>query len=1025
MQKLKVTGLLVLAMSLFVACMILLTGSVSADDAPKSVKGVMDLSKWSFPENGPVRLNGEWAFYEGEFVSPLQPQTAKKPDYVRVPSRWERYELADRTMPQHGYGSFRLHVKLSPSETKELGIRVINIKTSHRIYVNGKEIAASGEPGTSLGSTVSRNAPYVRFFTSQGTDLEIVIYVANFKMAKGGITHPIWLGEQEQIIGQREMSIALDLILGMSVFLLAIYFLALFQMRSRERSWLYFGLFCLTGSIYIFGQGEKLLLMAIPGLSYEWVTKIQYSAGAVSTYFMLRYTQFAFLQIFHSAVRRASEWLLVGWITLILVTPVQIYSQLDFMYFLAMLILLYLIYVLALGAARRLEGSGYMMVSAAAIFTLMLLFLLSLMGFQLQPWLLPAVMMILLFSQVLLLSKRFTNAFSTVEQLSERLLSMDKVKDDFLANTSHEMRTPLHGVINIAQSLLEGAAGSLNPKQAENMNLIVATGKRMANLINDILDLSKLKNGDVALNVKPVELRPLIEVMFEMFRVIAGGKPVHFVNLVDKDHPYIMADEDRLTQILYNLIGNALKFTESGEIAVSASRVGDWLHITVTDSGIGISPDKHNDIFESFEQVNGDIARKYGGTGLGLSITKRLVELHGGSIGVDSEAGKGASFTFTIPIAERAGERLAEAGNLETRLSEWSVPGKAAMPERIELQRHGAYTILVVDDDPANRQVLVNLLSVDHYSVLAVSGGAEALQELHRKPGIDLVILDLMMPGMSGYEVCMLIRERFTLSELPIVMLTARNWHDDMVAGFKAGVNDFLGKPVDAGELKARIRTLLEMKRSASERIRLEMAFLQAQIKPHFLFNTLNTIMAVSYKDVQKAQHLLGELSHYLRGSFDFQNLERLIPIQRELELVDSYLYIEQARFGSRLRVVRNIEEPMHILIPPLTIQPIVENAVRHGATKRQGGGTVTISVRQTGGEIIVVVEDDGPGITEETIADIEKGGSTKGVGLSNIQKRLRSMYGKGLNIESAPENGTKIQFTIEKSGLDAARHHY
>lgn len=1007
---------------LLTAGLIFFTGSGVSSHAPKASKGILDLSEWNFAADGAVRLNGEWTFHAGQLLVPEPggpgPELsgdASGSSFVRVPSLWGRYDLGDKDMSAIGYGTFRLRVLLPPGEQKELGIRTTNIKTSNRLYVNGKEMASSGQPGTTLESTVSKNVPYVRFFTTEAGELDIVLQVANFRLAKGGITHPIWLGEQKQILEQREMSVTLDLILGMSVFMLAIYFLALFQMRSRERSWLYFGLFCLTGSIYIFSQGEKLIVMALPSLSYEWITKIQYSSGAIATYYVLCYTRSVFSQIFHSAVKKAADGIVIGWAVLTLVTPARIYSKLDILYLAAIVILLYLLYVLAKGAARKLEGSGYMMVSAAAILAIMVLYFFNLIGVQLQPWLMPAVMMILLFSQVLLLSGRFTNAFSTVERLSERLLSMDKVKDDFLANTSHEMRTPLHGVINIAQSLLEGAAGSLNPKQAENMDLIVATGKRMANLINDILDFSKLKNGDVALKLQPVELHAFVQVMFEMFRVMAGNKPVRFVNLLEPDEFYIVADEDRLSQMMFNLLGNALKFTDKGDITVSAAANNDWLHITVSDTGIGISQDRQKLIFESFEQGSGDIAREYGGTGLGLSITKRLVELHGGTISVSSGEGKGAAFTFTMTI-DRSRERSQKRGGMDKRLTERIKPANGmGASERIELKQTGEYTILVVDDDPANRQVLVNLLSVDNYSVLAVPGGAEAMQELGRRPEIDLVILDLMMPGMSGYELSRLIRERFTLSALPIVMLTARNWQDDRIAGYNAGINDFLGKPVDAVELKVRIRTLLEMKRSASERVRLEMAFLQAQIKPHFLFNTLNTIMAVSYKDVEKAQQLLGELSQYLRGSFDFQNLERLIPIRRELELVDSYLYIEQARFGSRLQIVRSYDEQMQFLVPPLTIQPIVENAVRHGATKRPEGGTVTISIRIDGSMIMIDIEDNGPGITAEAIEAIYRNTATRGVGLSNIQKRLLSLYGEGLQISGVPGVGTKISWKLEK----------
>lgn len=177
------------------------------------------------------------------------------------------------------------------------------------------------------------------------------------------------------------------------------------------------------------------------------------------------------------------------------------------------------------------------------------------------------------------------------------------------------------------------------------------------------------------------------------------------------------------------------------------------------------------------------------------------------------------------------------------------------------------HTILIVDDDPVNRQVLFNLLSTERYRVIAADSGAAALKLREEHPSIDLVITDWMMPRMSGLELCRKLRENSSLSELPILMLTARGLPEDIRMGFQAGANDFLSKPVDAGELRARVRTLIEMRASVQEVIRTEMAFLQAQIKPHFLYNALNVIIATCAVNPDKATDLLIELSQYLRGA--------------------------------------------------------------------------------------------------------------------------------------------------------------
>jgi sensor histidine kinase YesM len=234
--------------------------------------------------------------------------------------------------------------------------------------------------------------------------------------------------------------------------------------------------------------------------------------------------------------------------------------------------------------------------------------------------------------------------------------------------------------------------------------------------------------------------------------------------------------------------------------------------------------------------------------------------------------------------------------------------------------------------------------------------------------------------------------------------------------GFEAGANDFLTKPFHPHELRARARTLLEMKRSAEDAVRSEMAFLQAQIKPHFLYNALNTIVSFSLDEPQTAHDLLLDLGRYLRGSFDFKNRQRLVPLRKELELTEAYLAIERARFGSRLRVRYEVESGVICQLPPTTLQPLVENAVRHGVTRKEEGGTVTVAVRTEGTEVAISVEDDGAGMSEEArtkLAGGIEGEGGGGVGLRNIHQRLLRLYGRGLEIKSEAGSGTKVTFRI------------
>lgn len=385
----------------------------------------------------------------------------------------------------------------------------------------------------------------------------------------------------------------------------------------------------------------------------------------------------------------------------------------------------------------------------------------------------------------------------------ESLKNIDKMKDEFLANTSHELRTPLNGIIGISESLIDGIAGNLSEKADNNLKIIISSAKRLSHLVNDILDFSKLKNKDLKLNLKSVDIKPLVDIVFIMMNV-TKGKNIELKNLIEKSTPFVMADEDRLHQIMNNLIGNAVKFTENGFVSVSAIQNGNMLNIIIEDTGIGIPQEKISDIFKPFEQVDSSESRNYGGTGIGLTITKHLIELHGGKIHVESEVDKGSKFIFSLPVTVEKPENKENTNELVSKIKYDFV-----MSEKIqtgELNDDNKVHVLIVDDEPVNLQVLVNHLSLQQYHISQAHNGKEAIKILERvKP--DLILLDVMMPGMSGYDVSKRVRELYPANELPIVMLTAKNMINDLIEGFESGANDYLTKPISKVELLARIKT--------------------------------------------------------------------------------------------------------------------------------------------------------------------------------------------------------------------------
>ncbi len=400
-----------------------------------------------------------------------------------------------------------------------------------------------------------------------------------------------------------------------------------------------------------------------------------------------------------------------------------------------------------------------------------------------------------------------------LKQVQASLRQANRLKDEFLANTSHELRTPLNGIIGIAESLIDGATGQLTDKTKTNLVMIVGSGKRLATLVNDILDFSQLKHKKLALQLKPIGLREIVDIVLALNQSSVVNKPVQLLNTIQGDLPPAQADENRLQQILYNLIGNAIKFTDSGTVEISATVVNQHLEIVVSDTGIGIPEDKLERIFKSFEQAEGSTARKYGGTGLGLAVTKQLVQLHGGKIWVKSTVEQGSQFFLTLPIAKGESSQLSvNTLSLVQTVSSVEVSTDSTS-DKVKAISGDQLNILIVDDEPVNLQVLNNYLFLQNYHITQATSGLEALALIEEGLKPDAILLDVMMPKMTGYTVTKKIRERWKADEVPILLLTAKNQVADLVVGFESGANDYLTKPISKDELLARLKTHLQLKK--------------------------------------------------------------------------------------------------------------------------------------------------------------------------------------------------------------------
>ncbi|WP_155593107.1 ATP-binding protein [Lysinibacillus cavernae] len=432
-------------------------------------------------------------------------------------------------------------------------------------------------------------------------------------------------------------------------------------------------------------------------------------------------------------------------------------------------------------------------------------------------------------------SSELEKAKKELEESAEQLILNSNYKSEFLANMSHELRTPLNSILILSEMLAENSQHNLTDEEIEFAKVIHSSGEDLLALINDILDLSKVEAGKLDIIFNEVNMSEVTVQIEHTFAPVAMKKNLAFhISKTDQVVDVFYTDEKRFHQILKNLLSNAFKFTERGSVTLAIKHLtqhqltnnmldisADWLEITVSDTGIGIPKDKHQLIFESFQQADGATVRKYGGTGLGLSICKEFAKLLGGWITLQSAEGQGSSFTLTIPslpkgIEEEHCQKLAmnevAVTVEEEQIEEQPQQVEEALQQEVEVFQ--GKNILIVDDDNRNIYALKTALEKRGMNILVAKDGLESLEVMQANPDIDLVLMDIMMPNMDGYEAMTIIRQQMKRIDLPIIALTAKAMKNDRDKSLQAGASDYISKPLNLDQLFSVLRVWLVSKGS-------------------------------------------------------------------------------------------------------------------------------------------------------------------------------------------------------------------
>ncbi len=405
---------------------------------------------------------------------------------------------------------------------------------------------------------------------------------------------------------------------------------------------------------------------------------------------------------------------------------------------------------------------------------------------------------------------RLTESNQQLAISNDRLARATRLKDEFLANMSHELRTPLNAILGMTEGLQDQVFGTLNPQQLKALQTIERSGNHLLALINDILDLSKIEAGQITLDCTPTPISPLCQSSLAFIKQQAAQKQIRLEIKLQPNLPDLLVDERRIRQALINLLNNAVKFTPEGgqitlaanQIAQTASQSGCWIQFSVIDTGIGIAPENIAKLFQPFVQIDSALNRQYAGTGLGLSLVKRIVELHGGQVGLTSQLGAGSCFTIDLPCHTSFSPQLEAVtpSQLTPDTSDGGLAGIAPAP-----------LILLAEDNEANISTISGYLNARGYNILLAKNGQEVI-EMAKAQQPDLILMDIQMPGIDGLEATQQIRHDRALAKIPIIAMTALAMAGDRERCLKAGANEYLTKPIKLKQLAATIQQFLALK---------------------------------------------------------------------------------------------------------------------------------------------------------------------------------------------------------------------
>ncbi len=756
------------------------------EQIPTAKMGILDLRNTNLNQTT-IKLHGEWGFYWHQLLTP--DSNFAKPAFIEFPKLWNNIEIEGKKLGANGYATYTLTILL-PKYRGNLALVIPDVYSSYRLFANGKLFSENGSPNSSEKTAVPKWIPKTLPLEIAGDSLSLVFQVANFWHTKGGPYKELQIGNRESLVYQYTKETAFDLVLTGCLFMGGLFFFGLFLFGKHDKVILFFSLFCIFYSYRVVGTGLYELHQIFPNNSWTLNIHLEYLSLFLAVCSFTLYTWCLYPKDFHKNVMKLMVVLCSVFFLITVLLPPSFFSSLiNFFQITMFLFIGYALFVYIQAARKKRPGAYYALLSTAVGMIIVLLTDLEYFGIvdPQKGWLFVGYVAFF-FLQSLILSFRFADQLKKAKTAAEQGL---QAKSEFLSTMSHEIRTPLNSVIGLSNLLLRD-----NPRKEQEkfLKVMVFSANNLLSIVNNILDFNKIEAGKIPFEKIEMDFAEIARNIITSFRVYADEQKDELVLKIDpllKNK--LLGDPTRTTQVISNLLNNAIKFTKSGTVILSidvvqASNENISLLVKVSDTGIGISRDKQSTIFERFTQADSSTSRSFGGTGLGLSICKKLLELQGSALKLESEPGKGSTFSFV--------QQFPLSISLETNEPFFNqLPTEDSEPLK-------GITVLLVEDNEVNILVAVTFLQRWGADVDIARNGKEGVELLDPKRH-RIVLMDMHMPVMDGYTATGIIRSSGI--NIPIIALTASLPKDVSKQIQSIGMNDIVLKPFLPEELFKKI----------------------------------------------------------------------------------------------------------------------------------------------------------------------------------------------------------------------------